>query len=343
MSEESSREAGDSSPAKVLQLIFGGMVSQALHVAAKLGIADLVASTPQTIDELAQATKTDAGSLRRLILYLASIGIFAEDAEGKYRQTPMSDTLRSDNPRSFRGLSVLFGSDFMWRSLGELSAAVASGHSGFEQAFGTTYFEYLAKHADAAAIFNAGMTSLSSVDVSEVIRLYDFSKFERLVDVGGGQGALLHGILAANPNLRGVLMDLPSVVEGASVLRTGPVADRCEIVGGDFFQAVPAGGDAYLMRVVIHDWNDADALRILKNCQRAIRPDGKLILIDSVLKPSNQPDPGRFNDLVMLAVAPGGKERTEPEFRKLLSEAGFVLNRIIPGSGLTAIIESLPA
>jgi len=193
-----------------------------------------------------------------------------------------------------------------------------------------------------AAVFNAAMTSVSSGELSQIVAAYDFSKFEQIVDVGGGQGALLHGILSAYPNLRGVLIDLPSVVTGASVLRSGAIAGRCEVVGGDFFQAVPEGADAYLMRVVIHDWNDEDALRILRNCRRAIRTHGKLLMIESVLKPPNESDLARFNDLTMLVVAPGGKERTEEEFGKLLREAGFSLTRVITATGLTSIIESQP-
>jgi hypothetical protein len=163
-----------------------------------------------------------------------------------------------------------------------------------------------------------------------------------MVDVGGGQGALLYGILSANPKLRGVLFDLPSVAASAASLRNGPIAGRCEIVGGDFFQGVPEGADAYLMRVVIHDWNDEDALKILRNCRSAIATHGKLVLVESILKPPNQRDVGRFNDLTMLVLAPGGRERTEPEFTELLRAAGFSLTRVIPATPLTSIIESRP-
>jgi len=222
----------------------------------------------------------------------------------------------------------------------ELSATVATGQPAFNHVFGMSFFEYLAAHPDDAAVFNAAMTSVSSVELPAIIAAYDFSGFHRIVDVGGGEGALLHGILSANPKLRGVLFDLPPVVAGAAALRSGAMTGRCEIVGGDFFQTVPEGADAYLMRVVIHDWNDEDALKILKNCRRAVPTHGKLLLIESVLKPSNQPDPGRFNDLTMLVLAPGGRERTESEFAELLRQAGFALTRVIPATGLTSIIES---
>jgi hypothetical protein len=330
-------------PAQMAQFILGLMTPQAIYVAAKLGIADIVATTPASNSELAAATKSHAPSLARLLKFLASVGIFSEDAAGKYQQTPLSDVLRTDHPQSMRGTAIAFGSGFMWRAFGDLSATITTGQPAFNHVFGMSFFEYLAAHPEDAAIFNAAMTSTSSIEVPAIIAAYDFSGFERIVDVGGGEGALLHGILSANPNLRGVLFDLPSVVAGAVSLQNGSVAERCEIVGGDFFQGVPAGADVYFMRVVIHDWNDDDALKILTNCRRAISADGKLLLVESVLKPANRPDLARFNDLTMLVVAPGGRERTAAEFGELLREAGFSLTRVISATELTSIIESRPA
>ncbi len=342
MSEQNIQPTQPPASAQMFQFILGLMVPQAIHVAAKLGIADIVAKAAATADELAAVTKTHAPSLRRLLKFLASVDVFSEDAAGKYQQTPLSDTLRSDHPQSLRGAAIAFGSGFLWRAFGELSATITTGQPAFNHVFGTSFFEYLAVHPEDAAAFNAAMTSVSSAELPVIVAAYDFSRFERIVDVGGGQGALLHGILSANPKLRGVLFDLPSVVAGAASLLSGSITGRCEIVGGDFFQAVPEGADAYVMRVVIHDWNDEDALKILKNCRRAITAHGKLLLVESVLKPPNQPDSGRFNDLTMLVVAPGGRERTEGEFSELLREAGFSLNRVIPATGLTSIIESQP-
>jgi hypothetical protein len=345
MSEQSAQSMQPPSSARMLQFMLSlsyMMIPQAIHVAAKLGIADIVAKTPATIDDLAAATKSNPPALSRLLKFLTSVDIFSEDPAGKYQQTPLSDALRSDHPQSLRGAAIAFGSGFLWRAYGELSATVATGKPAFNHVFGTSLFEYLGAHPDDAAIFNAAMTSISSVELPLIVAAYDFSSFKRIVDVGGGEGALLHGILSANPKVSGVLFDLPSVVAGGASLRTGSIAGRCEIVGGDFFQGVPEGADAYLMRVVIHDWNDEDALKILKNCRRAIPAHGKLLLVESVLKPANQPDPGRFNDLVMLVVAPGGRERTETEFADLLRKAGFSLTRVIPATGLTSIIESQP-
>jgi SAM-dependent methyltransferase len=326
----------------MMQLIYGEMLTQAVHAAARLGLADLVAKAPATAAELALATKTHAPSLARLLGYLASLGVFAEDATGRYVQTPLSDTLRSDHPQSVRGAAILMGCDLIWKPLGALCDAITTGRPAFEVAFGTTFFDYLSTRPADAAVFNAGMTSMSSLEAQAVVALYDFSPFTRIVDVGGGHGALLSGILTANPKLRGVLFDLPAVVAGATSLPTGPLASRCEIIGGDFFQDVPAGADAYLIRVVLHDWIDDDAVRILASCRRAIRPDGKLILVESVIQPPNRPDLARLNDFTMLALTPGGRERTEPEFRELLRRAGFAMTRVIPTGGITSIVESQP-
>jgi O-methyltransferase domain len=236
----------------------------------------------------------------------------------------------------------MMGSDFMWRPWGDLRETIVTGQPAFDRVFGARGWDYLATHPDDAAIFNAAMTSLSSVQLSDILAAYDFSRFERIVDVGGGQGLLLHGILSANPRVQGVLTDQPSVVAGTTALRSGPIANRCEVVGIDFFQSVPEGADAYLAKHVIHDWSDQDAVRILKNCRRAIRQDGTMLLIEMILKPANQPDFASFADLHMLVLGSGARERTEGQFRTLLGEAGFSLTRVIPTAGYVSIIESQP-
>jgi hypothetical protein len=318
------------------------VITQAIAVAAKLGVADLVAVAPRSAVELAQETKTHAPSLHRLLQFLASLGIFAEGADGKYRQTTLSESLRSDAPRTLRAFAIMLGAEFIWKPWGNLWQTIVTGQPAVERALGAAAFDYLATHPDEAAIVNAGMTSVSSVQLSDILAAYDFSRFEQIVDVGGGQGLLLHGILSANPRLHGVLADQPSVVAGADALRSGPIADRCEVMGIDFFQSVPEGADAYVAKSIIHDWNDHDAVRILKNCRGAIRHDGTMLLIELILKPVNQPDFARLSDLQML-MGGGGRERTEAEFRALLAEAGFSLTRVIPTAGFMSIIESQPA
>jgi len=331
----------EASRMQMMQFIHGYISSQAIYVAAKLGLADLIGDAPRTVKELATETKTHAASLRRLLRALASLGIFAEDANGDFNNTPLSLTLRSDDPRSMRGAAIMYSSPPIWTSWGQLCESVMTGQPSFDRIHGTPFFEYLDSHPDDAATFNAAMTSGSSVMVSAILSAYDFSRFRRVVDVGGGQGTLLHAILLANPKLHGVLVDLPPVVAGAASLRNGAIGNRCEIVGVDFFQSIPAGADAYVMKHVIHDWNDEDALKILSNCRRVMPVDGTLLLVEWVLKPSNQPDIGKLLDLNML-VNLGGLNRTEVEFQSLLRQASFSLTRIIP-AGPASIIESTPS
>jgi hypothetical protein len=322
---------------QVMRLLWPGAVAvQAIYAAAKLGLADLVADGPKTAAELAVATKTDGASLGRLLRALSSLEIFAGDVSGRYRQTLLSDALRSGHPESIRSWAMMLGAGFVWRPCGELAETIRTGRPAFELVYDAPLFEYLADHREAGAIFDAAMSSLPSF-VAAIVEAYDFSRFERVVDVGGGRGALLFGILAANLRARGVLHDLPTVVAGAAP--RGPLADRCEIVGGNFFEGVPAGGDAYVLSKIVHDWDNASAAKILRNCRRAIRPDGTLLLIETVLGPSSDPA-GALMDVLMMVLT-GGRERTESEFRQLLRDAGFSLERVIPAWG-ASILESKP-
>jgi hypothetical protein len=325
---------------QMMQILWpGAMAVQAIHVAAKFALADLVASGPKSIRELAEATHTHGSSLGRLLRALTSLGIFAEDTTGRYRQTALSDTLRSDHPESIRPSAMMLGAHFVWKPSGALEETVRTGQPSFERLYGAPFFEYLAGHSDDAAVFNAAMSS-SPDYLAAIVGAYDFSRLERIVDVGGGHGRLLAGILSANPRLRGVLHDLPAVVAGASALRQEPISQRCEIIGGDFFKEVPGGADAYMLKGIIHDWNDEAALKILKNCRRAIHSDGTLLLVEAVLTPST--DPARaLMDMLMMVLA-SGRERTESEFGSLLQEAGFSMVQVIRAAGVS-IIESRPA
>jgi SAM-dependent methyltransferase len=325
---------------QMMELARGLFVTQAIYVAAKLGIADLVEDKPKTALELANATQAHPPSLRRLLLMLSSMGIFAQDAEGRFRQTPLSDALRSANPQSVRNYAMLVGSHLFWRPWGDLRRTIETGTPAFDRVFGAPLFDYLKAHPEDGAIFDAAMTNKILLDRS-IVTAYDFSQFKRIVDVGGGAGALLHAILSANPELRGVLYDRPATVANATLLRSGAIANRCEVVGGDFFQSIPEGADAYIASSIIHDWTDEDALKILRNCRRAISPGGKLLLIEAVLKPPNQSDPGRTLDVTVMVIL-GGRERDEQEFRALLGDAGFSLRRIVPTAGPLSIVESEP-
>jgi len=326
----------------IMDLIWpGAFVAQSIHVVARLGIADLLGPEPRTVEELAAAAQVHAPSLKRLLRALTTVGVFAEDADGRFRHTDSSETLRADHPGSVRAWALMLGAHFVWRPLGDLHESVRTGTPGFRRLYGERFFEWTQTHPEDGAVFDAAMTSGSTQRLPALLAAYDFAPFARVVDVGGGRGALLAGILAATPATRGVLYDLPNVVAGADALRAPGLAERCEIVGGDFFESVPEGGDAYLLSRVVHDWDDDHALKILANCRRAIGPDGRLLIIDGVAKPPNEPDPNKFLDVWFIGG--GGSERTEAEYRTLLARASFTLARILPVGGSVSILEAHPA
>jgi hypothetical protein len=322
------------------ELINGHVIAQAVHVAARLGIADLLRDGPLTVEALADVTAAHAPTLRRLLRALASAAVFAEESDGRFRLTPQAEYLRSDVSGSMRNWAVAFNGPAWWASWSELLHSVQTGEPAFRKAQRQPFWDYLDAHPEEHALFDATM---SANDPAPVASAYDWSGFQVVVDVGGGQGGLLAAILQASPSLRGVLFDQPSVVATAhELLKRWGVLDRCEVAGGDFFVSVPKGADAYVLKVVIHDWEDEQAIAILRNCRSAMAEKGKVLLIERVLGPLNQPDRGRVMDLLML-VGPGGRQRTEDEFRQLFAEAGLHLARIIPTRGAQSIIEGVPA
>ena len=294
---------------------------------------------PRSIADLARATESHAPTLQRLLRTLASVGVFAADADGAFRLTPPAEFLRSDVRGSMRNWAMAFSGPVWWAAWSELLHSVRTGEPAIVKAVGLPLWDYLETHPEEQDLFNATMTAL---DPAPIVNAYDWSGLRTVVDVGGGQGALLAAILQANPSARGFLFDLPAVVAGARpVLDGAGVSDRCEIVAGDFFTSALPSADAYVLKVVIHDWADEQAVAILRNCRAAMADTAKLLLVERVLGPPNEPDRGRLMDLLML-VGPGGLERTEPEFRAMLSSAGFQLARIIPTPAPQSIIEAVP-
>src|SRR5947209_2279725 len=305
MSDSTSPPQQLSSMKRFMEMIFPGAVAvQAVAVAVRLGLADLVASGPRTVDELARATNTKADSLARLLRALVSLGIFVQDESGRFQNNTLSDFLRSDDVTGRRAWALLLAAPYLWRSLGGLEEVVRSGEPAFDQIHGEGLYEHLASHIDDGAVFNTVMDATSESAASAMVAAYDFSRFSRIVDVGGGQGAILQHILASNPGLYGVLFDFPIVVAGADSLRTAEFATRCEILGGDCRQAVPEGGDIYLIKGIIADSNDQDALTILRNCRAAIQPGGTLLIVDTIFTPSSRPEE-TLMDLLMMTLAHG--------------------------------------
>ncbi len=333
-------------PAVLYELATAHYISRALHVAAELGIADLLAPGPQSSEHLARATGTNADALRRVLRLLVSAGVFAEEEEdARFALTPVGECLRGDLPGSFRPMAMLFTGPLVQSSWGDLAYSVRTGQPALHHVFGKGSFEYLEEHPEEAAIFDEAMAGFTAFIAVAVAGAYDFSPFRTVVDVGGGNGALLTGILNAYPALRGTVFDLPRVAEGARAKITAAgLAGRCDVVSGDFFEAVPSGGDAYLLKHVIHDWDDARASAILRTCHRAMAPHGKLLIVEGVYPPRvDQSVVGRGaarNDVNMLVVT-GGRQRSEAEFRALYDAAGFELVRIVPTPAMASVIEGV--
>jgi hypothetical protein len=325
----------------LLGLINGFQITQAIRVASTLRIADHLHDGPRSADELAALAKCHTASLYRLLRALAAVGVFREDKGGKFALTPMGDCLRTDSTTPLGAWAEVVGSPYFWQTWGHLLHSVQSGENAFQNLNGKDVWQFRTEYPEYGAAFDRAMTQLSRGSTEAAIGAYNFSAFNHVVDVGGGQGLMLAAILRAHPHLRGTLFDKPDVVAGAkTVMIERGVIDRCNIVGGSFFEAVPEGADAYLMRVVIHDWEDDEAIAILKVCRRAMPKTAKLLLIERLIAPPNEMPSAKFSDLNML-VSPGGRERTREEFSDLLAKSAFELTLVFP-AGIHNVIEARP-
>jgi len=328
----------------LMNLTTGKWVSQALAVAAELGIADLLKDGPRTAADIARTANASEDGVYRLLRALGSVGLFAETGNRRFRLTPLGRLLRTDSPQALGGFARFTGHESTWRPWGELRHSVQTGEPASDHVFGMPIFEYFAKTPESAAVFDAAMTSISTFESKAVVAAYDFSGINTLVDVAGGHGLMIATILKANRRMRGILFDLSHVTAGATaLLRSGGVADRCRIVSGDFFAFVPEGGDAYVMKHIIHDWDDERATQILRNCHRAMRPGGKVLIVDAVIPPGNRAHYGKLLDLEMLVLTPRGRERTQAEFRELLKRSGFRLRRVLSTETYLSVIEGVKA
>lgn len=329
--------------AELLRLVSGFHVAQAIHAAVELGVPDLLADGERTSDDLAEASGADPATLYRLLRALASLGVLHE-AEGRhFSLTPLGQPLRSDVPGSVRGWARLVGREYVWRSWGNLANAVRNGENSFRALYGADVFEWRAEHPEESAIFDEAMRSLTAPQAEAVLAAYDFSRFGIIVDVGGGNGTLLASLLAAHPAVRGILFDQAHVVTGGeSVLQAAGVADRCEIVAGSFFEDVPEGGDAYVLKSIIHDWEDEEAIAILRACRAAMGPEAVVLLIERHLGGPNENPAAKLSDLNML-VMPGGRERSDEEYAALFEQAGMRSASTTVAATGHAVIEASPA
>lgn len=335
---------GFSPAGQLMHLISGYWTTQALCVAAELGLADLIGRQGKSVDAIAAACGAHPQSLHRLLRALASVGVFKEVAPQQFALTPMAVLLKSDVPGNLRAFARFQADDWHWRSWGRLLSSVRSGRPATIDALGeANCFDYLARHRESARLFDEAMTGYASRAHAAVVDVYDFSACRMIVDVGGGQGTLLAQILAKHSLAHGILFDLPEVVSNASATfeRFG-ITDRCRAIGGDFFNVVPAGGDAYLLSTVIHDWDDERAGAILRRTGAAMQPHGRVLIVENVIPADDTPHPGKFIDLEMLVIA-GGQERTEAQYEALLRRAGLRLTRVVPTAAQVSIVEAMRA
>lgn len=327
-------------PMQLMQMLMGFMVTKGISAAAKLGIADQLAAGPRYYVALASALGVDNKALHRLMRGLSSVGVFTETAPGTYGLTPISNLLRAEVPGSLRSMAVMITTPSHWLPWGKFEETVRKGVSVLEEIFGQPLWEYYRQNTEEAAWFNGAMSDFSSMSAAAVTQAYDFTRFKRIVDIGGGHGFLLTALLRAAPKARGVLFDLPQVVISDKKLPVD-VAQRVETSPGDFFRDVPGGGDCYTLKHVIHDWPDVQCRQILQNIRMAMKPGAKVLILDQVMPAGISPHPGFMMDLNMLAMTPGGRERTEGEFRALLSSAGLRLARVIPTPSPVSIVEAI--
>jgi ubiquinone/menaquinone biosynthesis C-methylase UbiE len=280
-------------------------------------------------------------ALRRVLRSLASVGLFRTDAQGRFSLTPLGAVLQSDAPGAARSTVIALSGTFFWAACDEVLHSVRTGETGMQNALGVSKYEYLAQHPEDAWHFNAAMIGYHGEEPAAIVAAYNFSGSRTVVDVGGGSGNLLGTILAANPTLRGVLFERPQVVpDAARNLKATSVADRCEFIAGDFLEAVPTGGDVYIVSHCIHNWDEQNIVRILSNCRRAMPSRGRLLIVEAVIRAVDEPDPAKILDLAMLVVL-GGEERSEDDYRILLEKSDFRLTRVTPTRTSASIVEAI--
>jgi hypothetical protein len=327
---------------ELMRLINGYQVSQALHVAATLGVADQLKNGPESYEVVAVACGAHAPSLYRVLRALASVGVLHENGNKEFSLTPLGMCLTGDALGSRRNWARYIGGPGHWRHWGNLLHSIKSGENAFEFTHGMQAWAYRKQNPEEQDVFDSAMTGNSRSQARAALEAYDFSRFDCIVEVGGGQGHLLKEILLACPASRGVLFDQPQVIASADqALASAGLAQRCEFVGGSFFESVPEGGDAYVMKFILHDWDDNAAIDILRTCRRAMSPTATLVVIERVVGPPNEVPEGKFSDLNML-VTHGALERTQQEFNDLLNSGGFDMTEVVATRSPMSIIVAKP-
>lgn len=325
------------------QMVYGFWVSRCLQMMAELGIADTIGDTPKTVEELAAASGTHAPALRRMLRLLSGLGMLVKDEQTqRWGLTELGAMLRKDDPGSVYGSLRALGHMLSWQAWGDLKSSLQTGKPAVEKFMGDTFFNYMSSHPEVAAIFNESMAAYQTRNAPAVVSAYDFSVARTITDVGGGTGALMSHILQRHPGARGTIFDMPHVArEARARLSTLGLAERCDAIEGDFFVSVPQGQDLYILSQILHDWDDEKSLHILGNVRQAMRPDSRLLIVETVLPGDDAMHFGNLYDMAMLVLV-GGQERTEAEYRALVDRAGLRISRIFPTSMPPSVVEVVP-
>lgn len=333
---------GEDATAAMRQLIMGFRTTQMIHVAAKLGVSDLLHDGPQDAHALARAVDADPDALHRLLRALASVGIYSQSDDGRFGSSALSETLRSEVPGSLRQLAVLYGESWLWQAYGNTVHAVRTGRDAFRHTHGESVFDYLQRQPRANKVFADAMSGYTRSETSAILEAHDFTRYGSVLDVGGGHGALMLALLDAHPGLEGAVFDLEATLAGTCrAIGEAGVRERCKLFAGDFFTEVTAFGDLLILKSVLHDWNDEQAVQILRNCRTAMQPGARLLIAERLLPEDCGASEAKLFDINMLVVA-GGRERSEREYRALLEAAGFALERVIGTASPLCLLEAAP-
>ncbi len=328
---------------KMHDYLAGYTISSAIYAAANLGVADHLGEEPVSIKHLAGVLSVHEQSLYRLMRALASVGIFKEVGQQSFVLTTLAATIRKDAANSLRNLIIMCGSSWHWQTWGGLLHTIETGEPAFVESFKTNFFPYIQKNPEVARDFNAAMTSLSSLSNYAIASSYDFSKAKCIVDIGGGQGGLLAAILKQHQNTTGILYDLPEVVASATeLLEREQIKQRTDVLGGDFFQSIPEGGDLYIIKHVLHGINQEQSVILLKNIAKVLPKSGKLLIIEMMIPEKNKPSYSKFNDLEMMLLSATGRERTAHEFTEIITQCSLGIARILSMPMGVSIIECIP-
>jgi hypothetical protein len=327
---------------QLFQMAMGYIPSISINVLARLSVAEQLSHGPKDVKELARTSNVNADMLYRVMRATSTVGVFRELDGRRFEQTPMSDLLRTDHPQSLRPFIMFFPDPLHFRCYSNLMHAVKTGETTVKTTLGKDLFEYLGEHPEDSEVFNAAMVNITHLFIPAILEAYDFSKTRVLADIGGGLGSVVGAILQKYPSMKGILFDMEHVVRNPpAYLESLGVADRCQIVGGDFFKSVAGGADTYIMKNIIHDWDDEKSILIMRNIRQALgNSGGKLLLLEFVMTPANEPHLSKWADIEMM-VLPGGQERTANEYADLLAKSGFKLNHIISTKSPQSVIEAV--